>query len=117
MRLLAALLIVAALLPAGANAADTLTLSDTTEPIGPGITLRHFVTLQQIGWTDAQVLTVDLQGDGVNADLLTAGKVAAGGPLSASAKAAGAVAGVNGDFFDINNSNAAIGPEMQAGLR
>ncbi len=116
MRLLAALLIVAALLPAGANAADTLTLSDTTEPIGPGITLRHFVTLQQIGWTDAQVLTVDLQGDGVNADLLTAGKVAAGGPLSASAKAAGAVAGVNGDFFDINNSNAAIGPEMQAGL-
>ena len=28
---------------------------------------------------------------------------------------AGAVAGVNGDFFDINNSNAAIGPEILGG--
>jgi hypothetical protein len=114
-RVLAALLVAGAALPTAAHAADTLTLSDRTERIGPGITLRHFVQLQQIGWTDAQVLTVDLQGDGVKADLLTAGKVAAGGPLTASAKAAGAVAGVNGDFFDINNSNAAIGPEIQAG--
>ncbi len=73
------------------------------------------MTLSEIGWTDAQVLEVDLQRDGVRTDLLTAGPVARGSALSAQVREAGAVAGVNGDFFDINNSNAAIGPEILGG--
>src|SRR5262249_54575874 len=36
--------------------------------------------------------------------------------LSEQVREAGAVAGVNGDFFDINNSNAAIGPEIGGGI-
>ena len=76
---------------------------------------RHLVTLSEIGWTDAQVMTVDLQAQGVKTDLLTAGAVARGSALSQQVREAGAVAGVNADFFDISNSNAAIGPRSWAG--
>ena len=116
-RFIAAAAMAAALVaPTAAAASDQLNLTDSTERIGPGVTLRHLVSLSEIGWTDAQVMTVDLQAQGVKADLLTAGAVARGSALSAQVRQAGAVAGVNADFFDINNSNAAIGPEIQNGV-
>ncbi|TKK91485.1 metallophosphoesterase [Herbidospora galbida] len=90
-------------------------LINTTEKIGPGIELRHVKALDQKGWYDAQFLTVDLSDSAVSTDLLTAGPVAFGGPLSEAANKAGAVAGVNGEFFDIGNSNAALGGEVQNG--
>jgi 3',5'-cyclic AMP phosphodiesterase CpdA/exopolysaccharide biosynthesis protein len=90
-------------------------LVDTTEPIGPGISLQHVKALDQKGWYDAQFLTVDLSNSAVSTDLLTSGPVASGGPLSVAANKAGAVAGVNGEFFDIGNSNAALGGEIQDG--
>ncbi|MDX3853397.1 phosphodiester glycosidase family protein [Streptomyces sp. AK02-01A] len=90
-------------------------LINTAEKIGPGINLRHVKALDQKGWYDAQFLTVDLSERAVGTDLLTSGPVASGGPLSEAAKKAGAVAGVNGDFFDIGNSNAALGGEVQDG--
>ncbi len=88
---------------------------NTTEKIGPGINLQHVKALDQKGWYDAQFLTVDLANSAVSTDLLTAGPVASGGPLSVAANKAGAVAGVNGEFFDIGNSNAALGGEVQNG--
>ncbi|WP_082801632.1 phosphodiester glycosidase family protein [Herbidospora cretacea] len=90
-------------------------LVNTTEKIGPGIELQHVKALDQKGWYDAQFLTVDLADEAVSTDLLTAGPVAFGGPLSVAANKAGAVAGVNGEFFDIGNSNAALGGEVQNG--
>ncbi|MFG1711156.1 phosphodiester glycosidase family protein [Nonomuraea sp. M3C6] len=90
-------------------------LIDTTEKIGPGINLQHMKALDQKGWYDAHFLTVDLSNSAVGTDLLTAGPVAFGGPLSVAANKAGAVAGVNGEFFDIGNSNAALGGEVQNG--
>ena len=114
-RLLAAALAATVLAAPSTATAAGLALKDETERIGPGVTLRHLVTLSEIGWTDAQVLEVDLQREGVRTDLLTAGPVARGSALSAQVREAGAVAGVNGDFFDINNSNAAIGPEILGG--
>ena len=102
-------------LPAAAQA-DELTLTDTVEDIGPGISLRHLKAVDEDGWYDARFLTVDLTEDAVSTDLLTAGPVASGGPLSAAADRAGAVAGVNGEFFDIGNSNAALGGEVQDGV-
>ncbi|WP_345483596.1 phosphodiester glycosidase family protein, partial [Planotetraspora phitsanulokensis] len=90
-------------------------LINTTEKIGPGIDLQHVKALDQKGWYDAQFLTVDLSNSAVGTDLLTSGPVASGGPLSAAANKAGAVAGVNGEFFDIGNSNAALGGEIQNG--
>ncbi|WP_198168985.1 phosphodiester glycosidase family protein [Herbidospora daliensis] len=90
-------------------------LIDTTEQIGPGIALQHVKALDQKGWYDARFLTVDLSNTAVSTDLLTAGPVAAGGPLSVAANKVGAVAGVNGEFFDIGNSNAALGGEVLDG--
>ncbi|WP_169807538.1 phosphodiester glycosidase family protein [Herbidospora mongoliensis] len=90
-------------------------LINTDEKIGPGINLKHVKALDQKGWYDAQFLTVDLSNSAVSTDLLTAGPVAFGGPLSVAANKAGAVAGVNGEFFDIGNSNAALGGEVQNG--
>ena len=90
-------------------------LINTTEKIGPGINLQHVKALDQKGWYDAQFLTVDLSNRAVGTDLLTSGPVASGGPLSVAANKAGAVAGVNGEFFDIGNSNAALGGEVQDG--
>ncbi|TDW65640.1 phosphodiester glycosidase family protein [Kribbella pratensis] len=106
-------------LPAFGYAADApaggLALVDTTERVGPGIALDHVKSVDQRGWIDAQYLSIDLADKAVSTDLLTSGPVASGGPLSVSADKAGAVAGVNGEFFDIGNSNAALGGEVQNG--
>ncbi|WP_285103107.1 phosphodiester glycosidase family protein [Promicromonospora sp. MEB111] len=101
---------------ASGNPADELALTDTVEDIGPGISLRHLKAVDEGGWYDARFLTVDLSEDAVSTDLLTAGPVASAGPLSTAANRAGAVAGVNGEFFDIGNSNAALGGEVQDGV-
>ncbi|XVU28699.1 phosphodiester glycosidase family protein [Actinoplanes sp. CA-054009] len=90
-------------------------LVDSAERIGPGIDLRHVQALESTGWYDARFLTVDLSEKAVSTDLLTSGAVASGGPLSEAANKAGAVAGVNGEFFDIGGSNAALGGEIQNG--
>src|SRR3954447_5098438 len=101
--------------PSLAGAADQLSLIDTTEPVGPGITLEHDKFLDLSGWYDEQVLTVDLSNSAVKSDLLTAPHVAQGEALSSQAARAGATAGVNGDFFDIDSTQASLGGELQAG--
>ncbi|MFI0944252.1 phosphodiester glycosidase family protein [Streptomyces sp. NPDC021020] len=90
-------------------------LANTVEQTGPGISLQHVKALDRKGWYDAHFLTVDLSDHAVSTNLLTSGPAASGGPLSAAANKAGAVAGVNGDFFDIGNSNAALGGDVQDG--
>src|SRR5690606_38088137 len=67
-------------------------------------------------WIDVQALTIDMQREGVTTDLLTAGPVAAVDTIRSMADRAGAVAGVNGGFFDIGNSGAALGPQIQNGV-
>ncbi|MFD5063471.1 MULTISPECIES: phosphodiester glycosidase family protein [unclassified Streptomyces] len=99
----------------GAPITGGIPLINTSEKIGPGIDLQHVKALDQRGWYDAQFLNVDLSKRAVGTDLLTSGPVASGGPLSVAANKAGAVAGVNGEFFDIGASNAALGGEVQNG--
>ncbi|MFE4654720.1 phosphodiester glycosidase family protein [Streptomyces sp. NPDC056707] len=99
----------------GAPITGGIPLINTAEKIGPGIDLQHVKALDQKGWYDAQFLNVDLSKRAVGTDLLTSGPVASGGPLSVAANKAGAVAGVNGEFFDIGASNAALGGEVQNG--
>ena len=105
--------------PAMAQAAEPepsgLALINTTEDLGPGINLNHVKSVDSRGWVDSQFLTIDLSDSAVSTDLLTSGVVASGGPLSVAANKAGAVAGVNGEFFDIGGSNAALGGEIQNG--
>ncbi|MBB4661162.1 phosphodiester glycosidase family protein [Conexibacter arvalis] len=109
---LAAAALIAALPPA-ADAAG-LHLIDETEQLGPGIELRHLKTLEPGGWYDHQIITARLGGP-VSSDLLSGDKVTDRGPISIKADRAGAVAGVNGDFFDIDNSNAPAGAAVRGG--
>ncbi|WP_320784292.1 phosphodiester glycosidase family protein [Streptomyces sp. CRN 30] len=83
-------------------------------PVAPGIVLTTFATYGRTGWTRVHVLNADLRDTDVGVGLL-AGRVSATSTPSELAAAHGAVAAVNGDFFDITRTNAAIGPEIQDG--
>ncbi|GII64255.1 hypothetical protein Skr01_43400 [Sphaerisporangium krabiense] len=86
----------------------------TGRPVAPGVRLDSLDTLDAKGWQRADTLTVDLT-KGATVGYLDAGRVAKGGRISQMAEAKGAVAAVNGDFFDINNSTAPIGPAIAGG--
>lgn len=89
-------------------------------PVAPGVTLHSFDAYGPDGhtgtptWLQADLLTADLTG-GVTVDHLFPGRVTDREPLSVQADRAGAVAAVNGDFFDINASGAPQGVAVQDG--
>ncbi|MFL1379938.1 phosphodiester glycosidase family protein [Nocardiopsis protaetiae] len=89
-------------------------------PVAPGVTLTSFDTYGPDGytgtptWSQADLLAVDLAG-GVRVDYLFPGRVTDREPLSVQADRVGAVAAVNGDFFDINASGAPQGVAVRDG--
>ncbi|MGH3490413.1 MAG: phosphodiester glycosidase family protein, partial [Actinopolymorphaceae bacterium] len=89
-------------------------------PVAPGVTLRSFDRYGPDGftgtptWLRADSLTVDLT-KGTVPGYLFPGQVAKGEPISVQANRVGAVAAVNGDFFDINNSTAPLGVGIKDG--
>ncbi|MFI2763638.1 phosphodiester glycosidase family protein [Streptomyces echinatus] len=91
--------------------------------IAPGVAYRQFDIDAAAGTAHAHLLTVDLADPHVRVDLLHPGAVAARATVSRLADSAGAVAGVNGDFFNISETQhpgveatgAAVGPAMAAG--
>jgi Phosphodiester glycosidase len=91
-------------------------------PVWPGIVFRTFVTSGTRGPVLGDLLEVDLRDPRVTVGLLRPPAVAAREPVSAMADAQHAVAGVNGDFFDIAErshrvppTGAAVGPEVADG--
>ena len=97
-------------------APDSVVATQSLTALAPGVTLTSFDRLYQFGWVKGHLLDADLTSATVNADLISAGAVTAAKPLSVSAGAAGGIAAVNGDFFDINNTKAPLGPMVQSGL-
>ncbi|MGH3648297.1 MAG: phosphodiester glycosidase family protein, partial [Micromonosporaceae bacterium] len=85
-----------------------------SRPVAPGVTLTSYEELTDTGWVRGDALTTDLDG-GATVDYLSPGAVAKAEPVSTQAKRQRAVAAVNGDFFDINNSDAPLGPAMDDG--
>ncbi len=85
-----------------------------TRPVAPGVTLTSFDRIDPAGWLRGDALSATLTG-GTSVDYLYSGAVSKPEPLSGPATRAGAVAAVNGDFFDINNSSAAQGIGIQSG--
>src|ERR1700744_4712324 len=77
---MAALFAIPSLARAATPSNAPLPLIDTTEEVGPGITLHHLKSLRESGWQDEQVLTVHLNQAGVSTNILTSGTVASGGP-------------------------------------
>ena len=89
-----------------------------TRDVAPGLALTSFDRLDPRGWIRGDVLTADLSTDGLSVDYLFPGAVTSPQPLSVTADDEDAVAGVNGDFFDIGNSGAArgVGLDRERGL-
>jgi exopolysaccharide biosynthesis protein len=110
--------------PSGVAAAATeprIETYETSRPIAPGVTMRSFDRYGPDAftgtptWLQADSLTVDLT-KGTMPGYLFPGQVAKGEPISTQANRVGAVAAVNGDFFDINNSTAPLGVGIKDGV-
>lgn len=104
----------AAAAPVAVDAFDDIETDRRTRPVAPGLTLTSFDRYLADGWLRADALTADLSGN-LSVDYINSGEVAKTEPLRAAADRARAVAAVNGDFFDINNSGAAQGIGIQSG--
>ncbi|MDQ3627256.1 MAG: phosphodiester glycosidase family protein [Actinomycetota bacterium] len=83
--------------------------------VAPGLVHSSFESLDERGWIRADILTADLARDGLAATYLGAPAVSSPGPLSGAVERAGAVAGVNADFFDINDTGAPLGVGIDDG--
>ncbi|MER6997242.1 phosphodiester glycosidase family protein [Streptomyces sp. NPDC000410] len=91
--------------------------------IAPGVTYRQFDIPAAGGTARAHLLVVDLRDGRVTAGLLHPGVVAARATVSALADGVGAVAAVNGDFFNISETQhpgveatgAPVGPAVAGG--
>ncbi|ADB29288.1 metallophosphoesterase [Kribbella flavida DSM 17836] len=78
-------------------------------PVAPGVTYTSFDRLDARGWLRGDILVADLDAGGVTVDYLNPGTVSGREVLSQQAARKGAIAGVNGDFFDINDTGAPLG--------
>ncbi|MDX2529178.1 phosphodiester glycosidase family protein [Streptomyces europaeiscabiei] len=91
--------------------------------VAPGVEYTHFDIRAAMGLTHAHVLSVDLRNRQVGVGLLYPTKVAARATVSRLATSAGAVAGVNGDFFNntetqhpgVAATGAPVGPAVAGG--
>ncbi|MGW1214357.1 phosphodiester glycosidase family protein [Streptomyces sp. NPDC002499] len=92
-------------------------------PVGSGVTYQEFDIQGIKGPTHAHLVTVNLRDARVKLDLLYPGAVASRAALSSLADARGAVAAVNGDFFNITEAQhpgvdatfATVGPAIASG--
>ncbi|WP_205661024.1 phosphodiester glycosidase family protein [Amycolatopsis vastitatis] len=104
--------------PAGFAAAgpdDGLVTGSATTEVAPGLNLTQFDRFDPAGWIRGDTLAVDLGSKVLKPTYLSPGTVSARTPLSQQAARAGAVAGVNGDFFDISATGAPIGVGIDRG--
>ncbi|MFC7330672.1 phosphodiester glycosidase family protein [Marinactinospora rubrisoli] len=112
----AAVLTAVPLLLAGLHAAPAGADSETRRsmPVAPGVTLTTSESTGGDGPLRLSSLAVDLDG-GARVGYVDAGEVAAAAPVSEYATSTGAVAAVNGDFFDAGDSLAPLGGAVQDG--
>ncbi|MGW0893490.1 phosphodiester glycosidase family protein [Saccharopolyspora sp. NPDC002578] len=96
-----------------ASGADGFETSRDTSTLAPGLTLTEFDRYEPEGWLRGDVLTADLAGSGLRPAYLSPGAASARAPLAE--QLSGAIAGVNGDFFDIDASGAPLGAAMSDG--
>ena len=81
----------------------------TSEQLAPGVRYTAFTQHDARGPVRAHLISVDLDQKGVALDVVNPGKVASTATVKTLARKRGAVAAVNGDFFDIGRSGAPLG--------
>lgn len=88
---------------------EGLLVSRQDSPVAQGVNYTAFERLDARGWLRGDILAADLDKKGVTVDYVNSGTVSGGTPLSRQLARKGAIAGVNGDFFDINDTTAPLG--------
>lgn len=106
-----AAVLTAPVVPAHADITPRIETERTERPVAPGVTLSSFDWYEPGGWIRGDALAVDLTKAKVG--YVDPGTVARAAPLSQQTPRA--VAAINGDFFDINNSNAPQGVGIKDG--
>jgi hypothetical protein len=93
-------------------------LGEKTTPVAPGLDHTVYDRYDVRGWIRVNALTADLSTPGLKLDYTAPGKVSSPGPLSTAIRRDRAIAGVNGDFFDIGDTGAplGVGVDRQRGL-
>jgi len=93
-------------------------VNQRTVPVAPGLEHTRFDRYDVRGWIRVNALTADLSTPGLRLDYAAAGRVSSPGPLSTALQRDKAIAGVNGDFFDIGDTGAplGIGVDRQRGV-
>lgn len=81
----------------------------TDRPIAPGLGLTEFERLGPHGWVRGNALTADLSQSMLQPEYLRPMVIADRTPLSEQVLRQHAIAGVNGDFFDIDATGAPLG--------
>lgn len=123
--LAAAVAVLLVLVPSGGAFAATPFAFTTTEQIAPGVTFHTFSLQTSHGIVPGYELDVDLsKPGGARLGLLRPDELRARTTPSEMADAMGAVAGVNGDFFNIEESQhpgvsptgMSVGPEVSHGF-
>ncbi|QGV82419.1 phosphodiester glycosidase family protein [Streptomyces ficellus] len=117
------MLVLASLLGASLAAAPPAAPAPVWRPVASGVEYRWFDIPSSRGTARAHLLSVDLGDARVSVGLLYPGVVAARSPLSSLADGAGAVGGVNGDFFHMSETQhpgveatgAPVGPAVADG--
>jgi hypothetical protein len=84
-------------------------------PAAPAVTHREERIDTPAGPVTTDVVVADLRRDGVRATLLTGAAVGDRSDVPGHAARGGALAAVNGDFFDLSRSNAPAGPSVRDG--
>ncbi|MFJ8826007.1 phosphodiester glycosidase family protein [Streptomyces sp. NPDC102467] len=120
---LTALTMVGALAGVGLTGAAPASAGTAAGRVAPGVTYSEFDIPAAKGTAHAHVLSVDLRDPRVRVDLLHPGAVGARATVSSMADATGAVGGVNGDFFNITETQhpgveatgAPVGPAVAGG--
>ncbi|MEU9336198.1 phosphodiester glycosidase family protein [Streptomyces sp. NPDC048290] len=105
------------------GAAPASARPSTVTAVAPGVTYESRDLQVAKGPTRVHLLSVDLRAPGVRLGLLYPGKVASRAAVSVMADGQGAVAGVNGDFFNISETQhpgveatgASVGPAIADG--
>lgn len=92
-----------------APAGEAILTDRTDEPVAPGVVHTSFDRLDARGWLRGDVLVADLKDARVSVDYLSPGTVSGRAVLSEQAAREGAIAAVNGDFFDISDTGAPLG--------
>lgn len=87
-------------------------LSAESQTLAPGLELTDFRRLQPAGWVSGHIMRADLTTPTLSLDVLDSGTVSGGATLSEQVAGSGAVAAINGDYFDMNYSTAPVGTNV-----